>query len=441
MKRAIALALIVIFLITSYIIFLQPVNADSQAPKLEWSTTYPRPPSTINNVSATHYDIGSCFIQTSDGGYTIVGNTEDHAYWGPHGGFGSTYSAIMIKTDPSGNLQWQKTNSVFHSALAVFQTQDQGYFTVLNRGYLLTLDSQGNVLSNKTLSMPLSGVQQTRNRDCVFIGTSWNDAIMLKTDGNGDLLWNKTLYTFPNTFSNSITVSNIAISSDENYLIAGWSSAFTHAIGKGEPNLWLLKVDSNGNLLFSKSFSYDANAGIDENPAVIGTIFIAPTRDGGSLLVGSAGSQFPFFVKLASNGDWQWSQSYPSDLTFRAVLSSAIQTPDGKYIAVGSYPNSGNLNILLIETDENGNIFWNQTFTSSVDLASASSILATDGGFLVLGSLNGNVWLSRFSQASTPLANSPFPTAFVFVIVVGVIVAVVILLFYFRRLRKGTLLF
>jgi hypothetical protein len=450
-RKASALTRISALLIASLLVTVVPsIKADTEAPQLQWEKTYPRPASTIQNVSATHYDIGSCFIQTSDGGYAVVGNTKDHAYWGPHGGFGSTYSAIMIKTDSSGNVQWQKTDSGFYNALAIFQTHDQGYFMVLQRGVLLMLDSQGNVLSNKTLGMSLAEVQLTSSGDYLFITSSGNDAIMSKTDSSGDLLWNKTLYTFPNTFSNSITVSNIAISSDGNYLIAGWSSVFINAIGKGEPNLWLLKVDSNGNLLFSKGFSYDANAGIDENPAVIGTIFIAPTRDGGSLLVGSggwsAGSQFPFLVKLASNGDWQWNRSYPNDPTFltilsRAILSSAIQTSDGKFVAVGSYPSSGINKVLLIKVDENGNLLWNQTFNSSVDLASATSILTTEGGFLVLGSLDGNVWLAKFAaESGTPPAETPVPfsTAILvaFIVIVIIVVGIgICLLVYFKKRR------
>jgi hypothetical protein len=441
--QASALTLISALLITSLLVAIVPsIKADTEAPQLQWEKTYPRPPSTIQNVSATHYDVGSCFIQTSDGGYAIVGNTEDYAYFS-HGGSKHDYSAIMIKTDSSGNMQWNKTDAFFYDASTIFQTQDHGYFLVLDRGSLLGLDSQGNIQSNKTLGMPLSGVQQTSDGGYVFVSANGNDAIMAKTDGNGDLLWNKTLYTFPNSFSHTISVSNIATSSDGNYLIAGWSSVFVSAIGKGEPNLWLLKVDSNGNLLFSRGFSYDANAGIDENPAAIVGIFVTATKDGGCLLTGSAGMVFPFLVKLASNGDWQWNRTYATDPTYRAVLSSAIQTSDGEYIAVGAYPDSGNNNVLIIETDANGNLLWNQTFPSSVDFAAASSILVTnDGGYAVLGSLDGNIWLAKFApeSATSPTETPvPFSTALLVAIIVIVIIVVGIglgLLIYLIKKRK-----
>jgi hypothetical protein len=112
-------------------------------------------------------------------------------------------------------------------------------------------------------------------------------------------------------------------------LVAGWSQGYSRGIGDGNPNLWLLKVDSNGNLLFDRAFSYNANVGVDDqNPATIGAVFVTATKDDGCLLTGTAGlNGFPFLVKLASNGDWRWNHSYASGVTVRAILTSAIETP------------------------------------------------------------------------------------------------------------------
>ena len=149
-------------------------------------------------------------------------------------------------------------------------------------------------------------------------------------------------------------------------------------------------------------------------------------------------------MKLASNGDWQWNRSYATDVTLRADLSSAIQTSDGEYIAVGTYPNTGNNNVLIIKTDANGNLLWNQKFPSSVDFATAFPILATnDGGNAILGSLDGNVWLANFAPESvipTPTneASPPFSTTVAIVTAVIIVVAVItVLLFYLKELRHN----
>ena len=313
----------------------------------------------------------------------------------------------MIKTDSSGNLQWQRMEPGFSDTIAIFQTKDSGYFLVNHRWCLLKLDSQGNILSNKTLGMMLSGAQQTPNEEYLFVSANGNDAIITKTDRNGDLLWNKTLYSFPNTFSGGVDISNIAAMSDGSYLIAGWATQFSSAIGK-DPNLWLLKVDSDGNLLFSKGFSYNANAGIDQNPAVINKIYVTSTKDDGCLLAGTA--NFPFLIKLASNGDCQWDRSYADGITFRAVLTSATQTSGGDYIVVGGFPNTGSEKALIIQIDSNGNLIWNKTFSSSIRYDAAYSVKVTnDGGYTVLGAQNGNVWLAKFVSPTPPTTPTSTP--------------------------------
>ncbi len=418
-------------------VLINMTEAEPATPTLQWSKTYPRPPTTMFDRNTTHYDSGSCFVQTSDGGYAIVGRTDDYLYVGPHGAWYHNYSSLFIKTDAAGNVQWQN-NSGF-SDMAIFQTNDSGYLLIPSRFFLIKLDSEGNLVWNKTLGMVLSGAEQTRDGDYIFVATSGKTAIMAKTDADGNLLWNKTLYSFQNPFLDDIKISNIAPASGGSYYIAGWSSTFSSAIGKGDPNLWLLKVDSDGNLLFSKSYSYDPNAGIDPNPAAIGTIFVAPTDDGGCILDGTVG--FPFLVKLASNGDWQWNRSYPDGVTTRASFSSIIQTVDGGYVAVGGYPDTGNFKALIVEMDADGNLVWNQTFDSSVDLAEASSIIKTsDGAAVVLGSLNGDVWLAKLNvptQESTtgPSNNSDnsFIVAIIAVVIVSVSVVITGVLIYYKK--------
>jgi hypothetical protein len=122
MKKAeVKLALISTLLITLLLVVSVPFSkATDEGPQLQWAKTYQRPASMIQNVSARHYDSVSCFIQTSDGGYAIVKKTEDCAFYFQYGVNEQDYSGIMIKTDSSGNMQWNKTNLAFLSASAIF---------------------------------------------------------------------------------------------------------------------------------------------------------------------------------------------------------------------------------------------------------------------------------------------------------------------------------
>ena len=84
----------------------------------------------------------------------------------------------MIKTDSSGNLQWQKINPVFYNALAIFETKDSGYFHGSSRMESSTVRFSGkHTVANKTLSMPISGVQQTSDGDYVFVSANWEHRI------------------------------------------------------------------------------------------------------------------------------------------------------------------------------------------------------------------------------------------------------------------------
>ena len=398
------------------------------------------------NASVSHFDEGSCFVQTSDGGYLIAGNLEDNVYWAPYGGFADNLSATLIKTDTSGNLQWQKIDSAFYDTLAVFQTEELGYFAVTDT-YLLKLDAQGNIQSNKTVGMTISGAVQTASGDYVLAGMNEEIGMLIKVDGNGNLLWNTTLFSVDPHAPTDRHISNVVMTKDGDYLTVSWSSTFTNAVGKDFPNLWVFKTDSNGSLQFTKTYSYNPIAGQSlppdvgkqDNPAVPNVNYVVATKDGGCLLAGVGFA--PFLVKFDSKGNWQWNRLYANDNTISADFSSAVQTASGMYVAVGAFPNSGNVNYpaaLIMQTDDQGNLQWNQTFNGWAPNAGASSIVTTeDGGYAVVGGLNGNIWLAKFVAESG--VSSLFPTS-LDVAVLGVVIVflsvLVVSLFVFRRHRK-----
>jgi hypothetical protein len=135
--------------------------------------------------------------------------------------------------------------------------------------------------------------------------------------------------------------------------------------GDGNGQFLLLKIDSNGNIQWNRTYGN-------------GTAFsIIQTIDGGYALVGT-GDNFNF-IKTDSEGNLEWSKYYcDSDVPFHG--QSLIQTSDGGYAFTGWTSNSINFPNLdwTIKTDSNGNIQW----TNSCVVAS-SLIKTKDGGYLI----------------------------------------------------------
>jgi hypothetical protein len=148
----------------------------------------------------TAYDVGNSVQQTTDGGYIITGRTGSY---GP-----GDKDVYLIKTDGNGDSLWTKTfgGSAFDLGTSVKQTSDGGY-----------------IISGGTNSF----------------GNGERDVYLIKTDGNGTELWNKTFG------GSSVDIANsLQLTSDGGYIIIG----FTEYPGNGDRDLLLIKTNGNGNI-------------------------------------------------------------------------------------------------------------------------------------------------------------------------------------------------
>jgi hypothetical protein len=92
------------------------IKTDSQGNK-EWENTF----------GGTGNDIGWRLEQTTDGGYIIAGAYDSPDYFHPTG------DAYLVKTDSTGDLQWEMTFGIRRSGqqlTCVQQTSDGGYIAV-----------------------------------------------------------------------------------------------------------------------------------------------------------------------------------------------------------------------------------------------------------------------------------------------------------------------
>ncbi len=167
------------------------------------------PPSTYWNKTygGAGDDEAANVIQTSDGGYAIIGSENSF-------GAGS-YDGWLVKTDSAGVMQWNKTygGTGDDEASSIVQTSDGGYAIA---GYTNTASASGN-----------------------FHG--W----LVKTDASGNMLWNKTYGGTDIEYLYSVAQTN-----DGGYALAGATTSF----GAGGTDFWLVKTDSEGNMLWEQTY-------------------------------------------------------------------------------------------------------------------------------------------------------------------------------------------
>jgi hypothetical protein len=169
------------------------------------------------------------------------------------------------------------------------------------------------------------------------------DAFLIKTNASGNVQWAKTYGG-----TNNDSAYSVQQTSDGGYILAG----VTYSFGTGGGDAFLIKTNASGNVQWAKTYG---GAGIDK------FIRVLQTSDGGYIAVGytssfGAGGYDVFLVKTDTNGNIIWAKTYGG--WNNDIASSVQRTSDGGYIVAGTTWSfgAGNGDVFLIKTDANGNI-------------------------------------------------------------------------------------
>ncbi len=165
----------------------------------------------------------------------------------------------LVCLDKDGNIVWEKVIDIETSIfpISIDKTSDDGYIIAGYKGilgenspYIAKLNDRWDLIWDGTFGGGgiASSVRETIDKNYIVVGSIYTleantDVYLFKLDISGNLLWEKTYGGSDDDLGISIQLT-----SDDGYIIIGQTLSF----GKGESDLYVLKVDAEGNLLEDK---------------------------------------------------------------------------------------------------------------------------------------------------------------------------------------------
>jgi len=319
---------------------------------LKWMKTY----------GGIKSDNGYFFQPTSDNGFILTGETNSF-------GSGNS-DVWLVKTNKDGDTLWTKTYGGKENdwGEAVVQTSDNGFLIVGgtksygNGGtdvWLIRTNSSEDTLWTRTYGGKgddwAEEVAQTT--DGGFIVPGWTnstpkgdfDALLIKYDASGNLVWSHT-YGGDRVDAAKSVVQTV----DGGFLVAGLTMSF----GKGSSDFWIIRTNQLGDTLWTRTFGgsgYDmpfcVTRTLDNGFAVVGRTHSFGNNDGNL-----------WILRLNSVGDTVWTKSYGGK--GYDIGTFVQQSPNGNLLIAG-FTNSfgsGSYDIWLLNTDSKGDTIWTRTF-------------------------------------------------------------------------------
>jgi hypothetical protein len=272
--------------------------------------------------------------------------------------------AILVKYDLNGSVVWKKifggsNDDFFENVISV----DDGYVAV---GYGCSTDG-----------------------DLTGLNKGSDDAFIVKYDVNGDMVWKKNYGGSSYDYYYGIT------SVSDGYVAVGNSRSMDGdltGLNKGGSDAILVKYDVNGNVVWKKNYGgsnsedFKHIISVSDGYVVVGYSF---SMDG-DLTGLSKGNQDAIIVKYDLNYNIVWKKNYGGSNS--DVFSSVISVSDG-YVAVGGSRsidgdltelNKGYEDAIIVKYDLNGNVVWKKNYSGS-NSDVFSNVTPVNDGYVAVG--------------------------------------------------------
>lgn len=328
------------------------------------------------HLGGTGTDVARTPLQTTDGNYLLGGSTgsNDVDVTGNHGDL----DFWLTKVTASGGLIWKKCygGTGYDDFGAVVSADNNNLAmcggTLSNNGevsgnhgssdfWLVKTDADGNILWQKCLGgsgyekafdikrcadggFILAGFTESNDGDVSGNHSTDYDGWVIKTDASGNLQWQKCLGgSSQDGFFKVVQMSN------SNFVLAGYAFSANGDIdlNRGKDDAWLVSLDPDGNLLWSRTYGGDSS---DEFYSVkedlLGKLLVAGfSRSFDGDLGNNYGDKDYWVLRLDTNGDILWDTTYGgtyADVCYDIALSSDGTAALTGYTTSNDHDVSGN---------------------------------------------------------------------------------------------------
>ena len=323
-------------------------------------------------VGGSKNDVLKSLIKTTDGGYAVIGYTQSNDR-DISSKVAENFDFWMLKFDVNNTLSWQKTfgGSEDDRAADIVQTLDGG-FAVLGYSKSSDIDVSTNAGAQDFWILKLSPAGEISwEKTFGFSGADYGTSL-LQTDDNGFLISGVL----------DVTASG------------GQGNAKTTIVNHAGGDFWVLKLNAAGELKWSKFYGgsfTDAPLGVVKTTDN-GFIVVGSSDSNDVDIKNNKGSYDFWVIKISSNGTLVWEKSFGGSEIDEARAISASH--DGNFIVVGDTRssdgdinlNNGAADIWVLKISTEGNLIWEKTFGGTGFDAARSISMTQDNGFVIAGS-------------------------------------------------------
>ena len=345
-------------------------------------------------------DGAKAIIEANDSGLIIAGYTYSDTY-----GYQDMY---VLKVDEDGNEVWSNHfgGSNFDAAFSLCKTvNEDGYILLGNTAsygegskdiYAVKITNAGAEDWSKTYGG--TGVDLgrgiIRTSDDAYVicgytessGAGEDDMYILKIDADGDTLWTKTIGT-----SHSETAENVIETSDGHYLVVGSTGIYdTPGVASGNNrDIYLVKMDASGNVTDEGIYwvMTSGQGSYDDG------FDVCEISDGGFVVIGGCTQELVevmdiALIKTDANLSMQWKKhlEVPASAFYDFAKSIVYNPLENTFLICGSAEYTDlSTDLFIMKMDAEGDMLWTQTYGGAGNQSAFDILLSSSGYCYVVG--------------------------------------------------------